>query len=132
MLYKNNGGKTWWVMFRDPRRPGKFIRKSTGTTVLADARNIERAEHLAIKGKISEKQLASIFDSIYGKEREREGLPVSAANSAVSKRRLAPWNRPVFADTNYDTNKERNKRNKRKTLYFHPTKPRFLVMRQKF
>ena len=77
MLYKNNGGKTWWVMFRDPRRPGKFIRKSTGTTVLADARNIERAEHLAIKGKISEKQLAGIFDSIYGKEREREGLPVS-------------------------------------------------------
>lgn len=76
MLYKNNGGKTWWVMFRDPRRKGKFIRKSTGTSVLADARTIERAEHLAIKGKLTEKQLAGIFDTIFGKEREKEGLPV--------------------------------------------------------
>ena len=76
MLYKNNGGKNWWVMFRDPNRKGKFIRKSTGTSVLADARAIERAEHLAIKGKISEKQLAGIFDSIFGEKRKKDQLSI--------------------------------------------------------
>ncbi|MBO4286814.1 MAG: site-specific integrase [Kiritimatiellae bacterium] len=74
MLYKNNGGKVWWVMFRDPKRKGKFIRKSTGTSVLADARAIEQAEHLAIKGKLTEKQLADVFNSIFGKECRKEGL----------------------------------------------------------
>ncbi|MBO5905496.1 MAG: hypothetical protein J6Q84_03645, partial [Kiritimatiellae bacterium] len=77
MLYKNNGGKNWWVMFRDPNRKGKFIRKSTGTSVLADARAIERAEHLAIKGKISEKQLAGIFDSIFGEKRKKDQLSIA-------------------------------------------------------
>lgn len=75
MLYKNNGSKNWWVMFRDPRRPGKFIRKSTGTSNIADAREIESAEHLAIKEKITEKQLTGIFDAIFGKSREKSGLP---------------------------------------------------------
>lgn len=77
MLYKNNGGKNWWVMFRDPNRKGKFIRKSTGTSVLADARAIERAEHLAIKGKITEKQLAGIFDTIFGEKRKKDQLSVA-------------------------------------------------------
>ena len=77
MLYKLNGSKNWWVMFRDPRRPGKFIRKSTGTSNIADAREIERSEHLAIKGKITEKQLAGIFDTIFGKSREKSGLAAS-------------------------------------------------------
>ena len=77
MLYHNNGGKTWWVMFRDPRRPGKFIRKSTGTTVLAEARSIERAEHLAVKRQITEEQLKSVFDAIFGKTRLKPGLPIA-------------------------------------------------------
>lgn len=70
MLYHNNGGKTWWVMFRDPRRPGKFIRKSTGTEVLAEARSIERAEHLAIKRHITEEQLKDVFSTIFGDSRK--------------------------------------------------------------
>lgn len=76
MLYHNNGGKTWWVMFRDPLKPGKFIRKSTGTSVLSEARSIERAEHLAIKRQITEEQLKGVFDAIFGKNRLKVGLPI--------------------------------------------------------
>ncbi len=76
MLYKNNGGKYWWVLFRDPRRPGKFIRKSTGTTSITDARSIEQAMHLSIKGKMDDKKLKSILDAVFSKEREESGLPL--------------------------------------------------------
>jgi integrase len=76
MLFHNNGGKVWWTMFRDPRRPGKYIRKSTGTTVLSEARSIEQAEHLAIKRQITETQLKGVFDAIFGKVRELQGLPL--------------------------------------------------------
>lgn len=77
MLYKNNGSKFWWVSFRDPRRPGKFIRKSTGTTSLKDARSIEQAEHLAIKGKIDDKKMKSIMDAIFSKDRSTSGIPLA-------------------------------------------------------
>lgn len=76
MLYKNNGGKTWWVMFRDPRRPGKFIRKSTGTTSIEHARSIEEAVHLSIKGKIEDKKLKSILEAVFAGERRESGLPI--------------------------------------------------------
>lgn len=128
MLYKNNGGKNWWVMFRDPNRKGKFIRKSTGTSVLADARAIERAEHLAIKGKITEKQLAGIFDTIFGKTRQKDGMPIEQIwptyENLIRRKERQPgkvlirvresclkkfldWARPKFAistieDVNYD------------------------------
>ena len=76
MLFHNNGGKVWWTMFRDPKRPGKFIRKSTGTADLAKARSIEKAEHLAVKRQITEAQLQSVFDAIFGQERQAQGLPL--------------------------------------------------------
>lgn len=77
MLYKNNGSKYWWVSFRDPKRPGKFIRKSTGTTSIKDARSIEESMHLSIKGKISEMKLKSILDAVFTREREGAGLPIA-------------------------------------------------------
>jgi len=76
MLYKNNGGKYWWMMFRDPKRPGKFIRRSTGTESMKDARSIEKTMHLAIKNQISEKQVKAILDSIFNTGRETAGLPL--------------------------------------------------------
>lgn len=76
MLYKNNGGKYWWVSFRDPMRPGKFIRKSTGTTSIKDARSVEQAMHLSIKRKVDDKKLKSILDAVFSKEREDSGLPL--------------------------------------------------------
>ena len=79
MLFHNNGGKVWWTMFRDPKRPGKFIRKSTGTTNLAEARSIERAEHLAIKKQISAEQLRSVIETIYGDARRQLGLSLELA-----------------------------------------------------
>ena len=77
MLYKNNGSKYWWVSFRDPKRPGKFIRQSTGTTSIKDARSIEESMHLSIKGKISEMKLKSILDAVFTREREGAGLPIA-------------------------------------------------------
>jgi len=77
MLYKNNGGKCWWVMFRDPRRPGKFIRKSTGTSSLEDARSIEEAIHLSIRHKMDEKHLKAILTSIFPTSDETSGLPIA-------------------------------------------------------
>ncbi len=76
MLYKNNNSKYWWVCFRDPKRPGKFIRQSTGTTSIKDARSIEESMHLSIKGKISEMKLKSILDAVFSREREGAGLPI--------------------------------------------------------
>ena len=76
MLYKNNGGKCWWVMFRDPRRPGKFIRKSTGTSSIEHARSIEEAMHLSIKRKMDDKKLKEILDAIFSKDRQESGLPI--------------------------------------------------------
>ena len=77
MLYKNNGGKTWWAMFRDPRRPGKFIRKSTGTSVLKDARSVEQAMHLSIKGQITEQHMKDVLSAIFAKETAAAGLPLA-------------------------------------------------------
>ena len=77
MLYKNNGSKYWWVSFRDPKRPGKFIRQSTGTTSITDARSIEESIHLSIKGKITEGKLKSILDAVFTREREGAGLPIA-------------------------------------------------------
>ena len=84
MLYKNNGGANWWMMFRDPKRPGKYIRKSTGTSNQTIARQIERATYLSIKGQLEEKQLSGILDSIFGKHRAKEGLPLDAVWSTYS------------------------------------------------
>ena len=77
MLYKNNGGKTWWAMFRDPRRPGKFIRKSTGTAILKDARSVEQAMHLSIKGQITEQRMKDVLSAIFAKEESAAGLPLA-------------------------------------------------------
>ena len=77
MLYKNNGGKVWWVMFRDPNRPGKFIRKSTGTTSIKDARTVEETLHLSVKGKLDERRTRDILDTIFSKNREGCGLPLA-------------------------------------------------------
>ena len=76
MLYKNNGGKNWWAMFRDPRRPGKFIRKSTGTSVLKDARSVEQAMHLSIKGQITEQRMKDVLSAIFAKDTAAAGLPL--------------------------------------------------------
>ena len=76
MLYKNNGRKYWWVSFRDPMRPGKFIRKSTGTASVKDARSVEQAMHLSIKRKMDDKKLKSILDAVFSKERKDSGLPL--------------------------------------------------------
>ena len=76
MLYKNNGGKVWWVMFRDPRRPGKFIRKSTGTESLRDARSVEQAVHLGLKGQVTESRMAAIIGTVFNVDRKTTGLPL--------------------------------------------------------
>lgn len=85
MLYKNNGGKCWWVMFRDPRRPGKFIRKSTGTASIKDARSVEQAMHLSLKGKMDDKKLKSILDAVFANEREDAGLPLDQIWTAYQR-----------------------------------------------
>ncbi|MBR2838098.1 MAG: tyrosine-type recombinase/integrase [Kiritimatiellae bacterium] len=77
MLYKNHGGKNWWAMFRDPRRPGKFIRKSTGTPVLKDARSVEQAMHLSIKGQITEQRMKDVLSAIFAKDAAAAGLPLA-------------------------------------------------------
>lgn len=72
MIYKNNGGKVWWVMFRDPSRPGKFIRKSTRTESVREARMIEESLHLAIKKKMDAMKVKSVFDTIFGEKHENK------------------------------------------------------------
>lgn len=85
MLYKNNGGKCWWVMFRDPMRPGKFIRRSTGTASIKDARSVEQAMHLSIKRKMDDKKLKSILDAVFSKERDDSGLPLDQIWAAYQR-----------------------------------------------
>ncbi len=77
MLYKQERGKYWWMMFRDPRRPGKYIRKSTRTTVLKDARSIEQAMHLSLKQQLDESRMKDVLDTVFTKNRAGAGLPLA-------------------------------------------------------
>lgn len=72
MIYKNNNSRVWWVMFRDPTRPGKFIRKSTRTESVREARIFEQSLHLAIKRKIDEMKVESVISSIFCKKNDNK------------------------------------------------------------
>lgn len=71
MLYKRPGSRFYWVMFRDPKRPGKFIRQSTGTDDRAAALEIEKSVSLGVRGKVDQNALERILRAIY---RTTEGL----------------------------------------------------------
>lgn len=71
MLYKRPGSRFYWVMFRDPKRPGKFIRQSTGTDDRVAALEIEKSVSLAVRGKVEQSAMERILRAIY---RTTEGL----------------------------------------------------------
>lgn len=71
MLYKRKGSKFYWVMFRDPKRPGKFLRQSTGTEDYQAALEIERSIALGVRGKVEQGALERILRAIY---KTTEGL----------------------------------------------------------
>lgn len=65
MLYKRPGSRFYWVMFRDPKRPGKFIRQSTGTDDRTAALEIEKSVSLGVRGKVEQNALERILRTIY-------------------------------------------------------------------
>ena len=71
MLYKRPGSRFYWVMFRDPKRPGKFIRQSTGTDDRAAALEIEKSVSLGVRGKVDQSAMERILRAIY---KTTEGL----------------------------------------------------------
>lgn len=71
VLYKPKRSKFYWVMFRDPKRKGKFIRQSTGTTERSAALEIEKSVSLAVRGKVAQNAMERILRAIY---KTTEGL----------------------------------------------------------
>lgn len=79
MLYKRKGSRFYWVMFRDPKRPGKFIRQSTETDDYQMALEIEKSVALAIRGKVQQGAMERILKAIYGAEQGRVGMRLDEA-----------------------------------------------------
>lgn len=84
MVYKRKDSKCWWVGFRDPKRPGKFIRQSTGTEDKMIAREIERSMALAIHGRLHQSAMERILRAIY---KTTEGLVGIRLDEAWSRYR---------------------------------------------
>ena len=85
MLYKQKNSKNYWVMFRDPRRPGKFIRQSTGTDDRAAAIEIEKSVSLGVRGKVEQSALERILRAIYNTTEGLTGMRLEEAWGRYTK-----------------------------------------------
>ena len=85
MLYKRTGSRFYWVMFRDPKRPGKFIRQSTGTDDRAAAIEIEKSVSLGVRGKVEQSALERILRAIYNTTEGLTGMRLEEAWGRYTK-----------------------------------------------
>lgn len=85
MLYKRPGSRFYWVMFRDPKRPGKFIRQSTGTDDRAAALEIEKSVSLGVRGKVEQSALERILRAIYNTTEGLTGMRLEEAWGRYTK-----------------------------------------------
>lgn len=85
MLYRQKNSKNWWVMFRDPRRPGKYIRQSTGTDDRAAALEIEKAVALGVRGKVAQSALERILRAVYDTAEGLTGIRLDEAWGRYAK-----------------------------------------------
>ncbi len=85
MLYKRPGSRFYWVMFRDPKRPGKFIRQSTGTDDRSAALEIEKSVSLGVRGKVQQSALERILRAIYDTAEGLTGMRLDEAWGRYAK-----------------------------------------------
>ena len=85
MLYKQKNSKNYWVMFRDPKRPGKFIRQSTGTDDRSAALEIEKSVSLGVRGKVEQSALERILRAIYNTTEGLTGMRLDEAWGRYTK-----------------------------------------------
>ena len=79
MLYRRKHCKFWWVMFRDPARPGKWVRLSTKLTDKAAAAEVERAVALGLHKTIQQNALERILRAVYNSEDGMSGMALLSA-----------------------------------------------------